>query len=150
MRLNSTLYLIAAAASAALLAACSDLTSPNHPRLSVSMSASSATYAGRVFLTDIGGLRVRVAEAQSKAVRAPRLGEVPVQAVLISAAGDTLASVAFVHEFARSSQHWIAGVVATRRPVGMCVGAQVAAAVRGSATDSLFVEHGSIPDGAVC
>jgi hypothetical protein len=150
MRLNSNLYLIATAVSAALLAACSDPTSPNHPPLSVSMSISSATSAGRVLLTDIGGLRVRVPEAQSRDLRVPRLGEVPVQAVLVSAAGDTLASVAFVQEFARSSHHWIAGVVATHRPVGMCVGAQVAAAVRGSATDSLFVEYGSIPDGAVC
>jgi hypothetical protein len=41
-------------------------------------------------------------------------------------------------------------VVATDRPRGMCVGALVAAAVRGSATDSLFVEHGSIADGAEC
>lgn len=150
MRLKSTLYIVAAAVSTALLAACSDATSPDRPPLSVSMGISSAPSAGRVLLTDIGGLRVRVPEEQSKALRAPRLGEVPVQAVLVSADGDTLASVAFVQEFARSSRHWIAGIVATQRAVGMCVGAQAAAAVRGSATDSLFVEYGSIPDGAVC
>jgi len=150
MHLNSTLYLFAAAVAATLLTGCSDATSPDRPPVSVSMSISSATNTGRVLITDIGGLRVRVPEAQSKELHAPRLGEVPVKAVLVSTSGDTLASVAFVQEFVRSSHHWIAGVVATQRAVGMCVGAQVAAPVMGSATDSLFVQYGSIPDGAVC
>lgn len=77
------------------------------------------------------------------------VGTHPVTVALLDAAGDTLAAVAFAQAFHRGSDHWVAARVGQRRLTGYCSAPALAAALP-SGGDSLFVEYGGIPRGAVC
>jgi hypothetical protein len=145
------------------LAACSDLFGGHRPRVVVSVDAPAAAAGRLVLQADIGGRRVRVTsvrpgvERASVEVRGPRLGAVPVRVTLETAAGENLGAVTFTHRLERDNAHWVSGLVATRRPVGHCIGEVVATPLRAVATaagltasDSLFVMYGRIPEGAVC
>lgn len=103
------------------------------------------------------GLRaaaVRASGAQkSVSLGIPDFGEVPVRVALLGAAGDTLATAAFTQRFRRGSDHWISGVVGEDRPVGLCIGSQLAVPLQAAGSDgrdTLFLDYGSIEHDAMC
>ena len=147
--------LVPSALALPVLLACAQLPSFGGPRVTVSMDLRSSAMAPPTLRVDVGGRAVAVrpggygAGGVSVSVRGPRYGERPIHAVLLSPAGDTLASTAFTQRFRRGHRHWVAAVVGGGRPVGSCIGGLTVAPLRGGA-DTLFVTYGSLPDGAVC
>lgn len=153
LRGSSAIRTIVSAVAALALSGCSDLLGPGAPTLSVSLSLERWTTPAPVLHADVGGKRLVVHATSSSGsgteLRGPRYGEVPVRVSLLTAAGDTLGSVAFSQRFQRGHLHWVSAVLGVRRPAGHCIGAQTATPVRGTA-DTLFVMYGGIPEGAVC
>lgn len=136
---------------------CSNLTDSDEPDVGISFERfGTSAIAGLTLGTDLGGRPVTLAAAPNErdraqvAVRGPSYGAVPVRVALLSAAHDTLASVAFSQTFSRGNHHWVGGVVSVQRPLGTCVGSVAAAPIKGRAADSLFVMYGGLPAGAVC
>ena len=145
---------IASGVALLALVGCSDPLSPDGPALSVALSLQQPTAPSSVFRADIGGQRVEVraagiAESRTE-VRGARYGDVPVRATLLTAAGDTLASVTFDQRFERDHAHWVVARVGQRRPIGHCIGTLMVAPLRSAGSDTLFVTYGRIPDGAIC
>jgi hypothetical protein len=145
---------IASTAAVLALAGCSDPVSPGGPKLSVGLYLQQPTAPSSVFRADIGGQLVELRAAgfaeSRKEVRGSRYGDVPIRATLLTAAGDTLASVAFDQRFELDHAHWVVARVGQRRPIGHCIGTLTVAPLRGASSDTLFVTYGRIPDGAIC
>lgn len=87
-------------------------------------------------------------------VHAPRVGSLPVQVRLRGASADVLAAAEFTQTFREDRNHWVAGDVGLRRPLGHCIGTLIviplSATPAGAVPDTLFLMHGSIPKDAVC
>ena len=149
-------HAVICALCALLVAGCSNPFSPDSPKLWVSLGVQTPALSTTVFRAQVGSRNVTVpappagtpyAETQ---VVAPRYGSVPVQATLLTASGQTLASVQFSQDFRRGETHWITATVGTARPIGFCIGTLAVAPLNAAGSDTLFVTYGSIPDGAVC
>jgi hypothetical protein len=145
---------IVSTAAVLALAGCSDSVAPAGPRLHVALSLQQPTAPTAVFRAHVGGELVEVraeglAESRRE-VRGSRYGDVPVRATLLTAAGDTLASVAFDQSFRRDHAHWVVARVGRRRPIGHCIGTLLVAPLRGADSDTLFLTYGGLPDGAIC
>ena len=144
---------IMSTAAVLALAGCSDPFGPDGPKLSVALGLQP-TAPTTVFRAHVGGRTVELQAAglseSRREVRGPRYGDVPVRAVLLTAAGDTLASVAFTQRFQRDHAHWVVARVGRNRPIGHCIGTLTVAPLLGASSDTLFVTYGSIPDGAIC
>ena len=145
---------IVSTAAVLALAGCTDPVAPAGPKLHVALTLQQPTAPTSVFRAHVGGELVEVraeglAEGRAE-VRAPRYGDVPVRATLLTAAGDTLASVAFGQSFRRDHAHWVLAHVGRRRPIGHCIGTLLVAPLRGADSDTLFVTYGGIPEGAIC
>ena len=122
--------------------------------VTVSLHVEHALPAPVTLRARIGGRDVALSSAatttatSSKGVKVD-VGTHPVTVALLDAGGDTLATVAFSQEFHRDDTHWVAARVGQRRLIGFCSGPTLAAALP-TGGDSLFVEYGGIPRGAVC
>jgi hypothetical protein len=145
------------AACALALSACTSLFGPGWPKLTASISIQHPTSNPPTLRADIGGRQVHLTPpagtASHAATNVPgvRYGEVPVRVALLTTSGaDTLAAAAFTQRFARDHDHWIAAEVGLRRPIGMCIGQLEVVPLPGERSDTLFIMHGSLPEGAIC
>lgn len=113
---------------------------------------------GTAFLlrSDIGGRHVDLAADPAHGghasvdVRGPRYGNVPVNVTLFTASGDSIVAVSFSQDFQHGFRHWVAALVGSQRPLGICTGTVLAAPVTAGGADTLYVMYGKIPDGAIC
>ena len=147
--------LLVLACTALVVGACSNpFGRDDDASVSVSLRVEHALAAPVTLRARIGGRDVALSPAatttatSSKEVRVD-IGTHPVTVALLDAGGDTLATVAFTQEFHRDDTHWVAAHVGQRRPIGFCSGPSLADALP-TGGDSLFVEYGGIPRGAVC
>jgi hypothetical protein len=144
----------ASAAAVLALAACSDLSGPSGPELSVALSLQQPTAPASIFRAHIGGQLVEVRAVgfseTRRGLRGAQYGDVPVRTTLLTAGGDTLASVSFAQRFQRDHAHWVVAHVGRIRPIGHCIGTLLLAPLPGASPDTLFVTYGSIPKGAIC
>lgn len=159
MRYRGQLSMLGVAGTLAL-AGCSDVLGLGGPKIVVSVARQSNGGDPLLLQADIGGRRVEVESPRTlddydeeyREVRGPRFGDVRVQATVLTASRDTLATVEFTQGFRRGDQHWISAVVGPNRPEGFCIGDMVAAPLRTApaGADSLFVMYGGLPEGAIC
>lgn len=145
------------AACALTVSACTNPSGPIWPKLTASISMQHPTSEPPTLRADIGGRQIQLtppAEAGSYAsttVPGLRYGEVPVRVALLTTSGsDTLAAASFTQRLTRDHDHWITAVVGLNRPIGMCIGQLEVVPLRGEGADTLFIMHGSIPEGAIC
>ena len=86
-------------------------------------------------------------------LQSARFGDMPAEVVLRDA-DQVLGRVTFQHRVERRSTHWIATIVGQVRPAGFCMGimetAPLALRPGQAAPDTMFVMHGSLPEGAIC
>jgi hypothetical protein len=135
---------------------CSDLFDLSGPAITVSFDVQPVVATAFVLRSDIGGRRVELAADPARGghatieARGERYGNVPVRVTMLTAAGDSVATMWFSQEFQRGYHHWVAARVGPQRPVGLCVGTALAAPVSAGSADSVYVMYGGIPDGAVC
>lgn len=139
------------------LAACSGIFGPGDRDLSVSLYTEQSLAMPLRLEVRVGWRRVAISSTDSQRdtrIAPPQYGDVPVSVALLTTAGDTLAAVRLVQGYQRGYDHWLVATVGTDRPRGMCIGEIVAMPLRpaGSAAggDSLFVDYGRIPKGAIC
>ena len=73
---------------------------------------------------------------------------------LVDESGDTLAWTRVTLDLRANHGHWVVATAGGPRPAGHCIGTLQAIPIRsatgGGSIDSLYVMHGSIPDGAIC
>lgn len=129
--------------------------SPNGPEIGVSLAVPrDVELPSSVLHVRISGRRVRLdappsGEGASTRIRGYRYGEGPVAVTLI-AGDDTIAHGEFSVELKRDHDHWVDADIGRHRPAGFCFGEAAALPLRGSATDTMFVTYGSLPNGAIC
>ncbi|HUE95699.1 MAG TPA: hypothetical protein VMN39_03520 [Longimicrobiaceae bacterium] len=138
------------------LAGCSSIFGPERPEVSIALySAVGYDRLGR-FEVDIGGrlFRFQADDEVSRKVDAPEAGLLSVQVRLMGTGTDTLAAAEFSQRFSEGSEHWIVGRLGLQRPLGHCIGQLIVVPLPPAAdapqADTLFLTHGSIPEGAVC
>ena len=136
--------------------ACSSLAGPSGPEISVSLTVQQPSASGAALFVTVGGRDVSLRASASTSQRTDaslepgKFGTLPVRVVLLSSSADTLATVSFSQTFERGYTSWIGSFVSHVRPLGFCTGTVVAAPLRTSPSDTLFVMYGSIPEGAIC
>jgi hypothetical protein len=127
-----------------------DLSISVQPEVSVpSSTAFHVTVGGRNFELQLGPERIRYAIKS----HAPQTGELPVSVALRSPTNTTVAEAAFNQVYEEGSNHWVAGNIGTRRPIGHCIGTLLAVPITPPITaggDTLFIMYGSIPKDAIC
>ena len=139
------------------VSACSIL-DPDGPDLSISVQPDVNLPASMSFHVTVGGdahdLRLGTERTRYGIERhAPRDGELNVSVALRDAADRTLAQASFDQVFKEGSDHWVSGIIGTRRPIGHCIGTLVVVPIIppvAAGGDSLFIMYGSIPKGAIC
>lgn len=143
-------------ALALLIAGCSSIFGSEGPEVSIGLRTDGASVPIARFEVDIGGrhfgLQPREGES-SRDVRAPDTGTLPVRARLLATGSDTLANLEFTQTFREGSDHWVVAWVGLERPLGHCIGRLIVTPLppnTEAAPDTLFLMHGSIPEGAVC
>ena len=150
MRVQSVALLICALAGAA----CGNPSAPSGPQVTVSIGVQGAEPVNAVMRTRLGSrvvdLTLKDASHAARMVVAPRAAPLPVSVVLMTPAGDTLATTQFTHEFSRGADHWVTAFVGRNREPYFCEGVVTRTPLIHTLSDTLFVTHGSLPHGAVC
>jgi hypothetical protein len=146
-----------------VLAGCSDILGGSGPRVYLSVGAQRMLPAEVRLHVESDGHTAELAtigpldEQQPTYFRPGGYGQREVRLELRSASGATITDYAYAQTFPRDSNHWIVVALGTSRPIGLCIGNLAAIPLPAGAldgnpasADSMFVMHGSLPEGAVC
>jgi hypothetical protein len=156
MTSRSTKYSTIAAFLVAMSGLACSIFEPDGPRIQVSLIVQRELTGASSLSVDVGGRSVSVRAPDVLGTRsdafldASGFGSQPVQVRLLGSAGDTLATVTFSQSFERDYAYGIGAVVSRVRPVSPCSGTIVAASIRTSPADTLFVAYSGLPTDAVC
>jgi hypothetical protein len=137
------------------IASCS-IFDPGGPRIQVSLIVQRTLTGASSLSVDVGGRSVSLRASDVVGGRTDRIldasgfGSQPVQVRLLGSAGDTLAAVTFSQSFERDYAYGIGAVVSRVRPIGPCAGTILAAPIRTSTADTLFVAYSGLPSDAIC